>query len=65
MTKIKTTNHNLKILQFLLDEGMISENYLSTITDICLHQAKANFEKEMNTKINQSAFDARICAEVM
>jgi len=64
MTKVKVTNHNLKILQFLLDEGMISEGFLSTSTDICLRQARFTLEKEMNTKIDQSAFDARIRAEV-
>jgi len=64
MTKVNVTNHNLKVLQFLFNEGMLSESYLSTITDICLCQAKANLEKEMNTKISQSAFDKRICAEV-
>jgi len=65
MTKVKVTNHNLKILQFLFDGDMISESYLSTITDICLRQAKVSLEKEMNTKINQSAFDASIRAEVV
>lgn len=65
MTKVKVTNNNLKILQFLLDEGVLSENYLSVTTDICLRQARVNLEKEMNTKINQSAFDARIRAEVI
>lgn len=64
MSKVKVTNHNLKILQFLLNEGMISEGFLSVTTDICLRQARFTLEKEMNTKINQSAFDARIRAEV-
>lgn len=65
MTKVNVTNPNLKVLQFLFNEGMLSEIYLSTITDICLRQAKANFEKEMNTKINQSAFNERIRKEVV
>lgn len=65
MTKVKVTNNNLKILQFLLDEGLLSESYLSVTTDICLRQARANLEKAMNTKINQSAFDARIRTEVI
>ena len=64
MSKINVTNHNLKVLQFLLNEGMISEGFLSVTADLCLRQARANLEKEMNTKINQSAFDARIRAEV-
>ena len=64
MSKVNVTNHNLKILQFLLNEGLLSEGFLSTSTDICLRQARFTLEKEMNTKINQSAFDARIRAEV-
>ena len=64
MTKVNVTNNNLKILQFLLNEGLLSEGFLSTSTDICLRQARFTLEKEMNTKINQSAFDARIRAEV-
>lgn len=64
MSKVNVTNHNLKVLQFLLNEGLLSEGFLSTSTDICLRQARFTLEKEMNTKINQSAFDARIRAEV-
>jgi hypothetical protein len=65
MTKVEVTNHNLKILQFLLDEGALSKTYLSITTDICLRQAKANLEKEMKTCINQSEFDEAIRAEVI
>jgi hypothetical protein len=65
MTKVKVTNHNLKILQFLLDEGMISEGFLSVTADLCLRQAKANLEKELNTRFDQSAFDEKIRAEVV
>jgi hypothetical protein len=64
MTKVNVTNNNLKILQFLLNEGLLSEGFLSTSTDICLRQARFTLEKEMNTKIDQSAFDARVRAEV-
>ena len=65
MTKVSVTNHNLKVLQFLLNEGMLSENYLSVATDICLHQARANLEKKLDTHFSQSAFDDAICAEVV
>jgi len=64
MSKVNVTNHNLKVLQFLLNEGLLSEGFLSTSTDICLRQARFTLEKEMNTKIDQSAFDARVRAEV-
>lgn len=65
MTKVNVTNHNLKVLQFLLDAGLISENYLSVTAHICLCQAKTNLEKEMGTYLSQSAFDDAICAEVV
>lgn len=65
MTKVKITNHDLRVLQFLLDEGVLSERFLSTVTDICLNQAKENLEKEMNTRFSQAEFNKRVRAEVV
>lgn len=65
MTKVKVTNHDLRVLQFLLDEGVLSEQYLSVVTDICLNKAKENLEKEMNTHFSQIEFNKRVRAEVV
>ena len=65
MTKVNVTNHNLKVLQFLLNEGILSESYLHVTTDICLHQAKANLEKEMHTHYDPASFNEIIRAEVV
>jgi hypothetical protein len=45
-------NKNLKILEFLLKENFISENYLATVIDICVRQAKAQIEKEYDCYID-------------
>lgn len=65
MTKVNVTNHNLKVLQFLLNEGILSESYLHVTTDICLNQARKNFEKEMLTRYDPSLFNEIIRAEVV
>ena len=65
MTKVKITNHDLRVLQFLLDEGVLSEQFLSTVTDICLNKAKENLEKEMNAHFSQTEFNKRVRAEVV
>ena len=33
-------NHDLRVIQFLLDSGWLTENYVKTVTDICLLQAR-------------------------
>jgi lipopolysaccharide biosynthesis glycosyltransferase len=65
MTKVKITNHDLRVLQFLLDEGVLPEQYLSVVTDICLNEAKENLEKEMNAHLSQTEFNKRVRAEVV
>lgn len=53
-------NKNLRIIQFLLNEKLLKDSYVKTVTDICILQAKDALEKELGYKIETDVFKREI-----
>lgn len=45
-------NKNIKTIDFLLRNDFISEPFVRTLADICLHEVKANIEKELGFAVS-------------
>lgn len=53
-------NRNLRIIQFLLNEKLLTDSYVKTVTDICILQARDTLEKELGYKIETDVFKEEI-----
>lgn len=53
-------DHNLRIIQFLLNEKLLADSYVKTVTDICILQAKNTLEKELGYEIETDVFKEEI-----
>ena len=53
-------NKNLRIIQFLLNEKLLTDSYVKTVTDICILQAKNALEKELGYEIETDVFKKEI-----
>ena len=53
MQIVKVKNHDLKIIQAILDANLISERYVQTVTDICLRQAISTLEKDEGYELTE------------
>lgn len=57
-------NKNLRIIQFLLNEKLLTDSYVKTVTDICILQAKNALEKELGYEIDSEGFKKEIYRSV-
>lgn len=53
-------NRSLRIIQFLLNEKLLTDSYVKTVTDICILQARDTLEKELGYKIETDIFKEEI-----
>lgn len=53
-------DRNLRIIQFLLNEKLLADSYVKTVTDICILQAKNALEKELGYEIETDVFKEEI-----
>lgn len=53
-------NRSLRIIQFLLNEKLLTDSYVKTVTDICILQARDTLEKELGYKIETDVFKEEI-----
>lgn len=49
-------NHDLRVIQFLLDSGWLSEKYVEVVTDICLLKARESAIEETQHYIGSETF---------
>lgn len=53
-------NRSLRIIQFLLNEKLLTDSYVKTVTDICILQARDTLEKDLGYKIETDVFKEEI-----
>lgn len=53
-------NRSLRIIQFLLNEKLLTDSYVKTVTDICILQARDALEKELGYEIETDVFKEEI-----